>query len=155
MAITTLSEVKILANMYDLAASGVPGVATVGQIGDIYLDTATGLSYVCTKETSPYEWAAEASQDARITLYINKSESDYLLIRGIPYVVDDNDAIVYPDNSNIVAAEMVCYLMKLGPFQGRGKQSESIGGASDSYDKKIYGYDTSIVGSIDRFHSAS
>ena len=47
--------------MSEIKNAGVPNKHTVGALGDIYIDTATGLKYKCTGATtiagqSDYEW---------------------------------------------------------------------------------------------------
>lgn len=151
MAITDMATVKTISKQYDLTGVVAPTVATVGEIGDIYLDTVTGLTYECTDDSDPYVWAADTSDDALIALYLSKVETDYLKIRGVAFETDDDDNTVYPDDSDITAAEMVCYLMGYNDFQGRGSVSENLGGESRTFDKKIFGYPVSIVGSITQY----
>lgn len=144
--ITNLATVKILAQLTNRQGEGVPSVA--GSVGDSYLDTSTGLTYVYNGTA----WVVDTSGDMLLTMFIQKAEDDYLHIRGIPFEVVD-DEIIYPDGSTITAAEMACYLGSLGIYEGRGTASEGLAGRSASYDQKIHGYPLSIVGTIERFHS--
>lgn len=150
MAITDLAIVKTVSKMYDITGIIAPTVATVGEVGDIYLDTVTGLTYECTEVAAGpvYTWTADTSDDALINLYIEKAELTYLRIRGIDFETDDDDNIVYPDGADTTAAEMVCYLMGYGEFTGRGNVSENLGGKSKTADKKIFGFPIDIVGDI-------
>ena len=152
--ITTKADVKILAALYSLAGNGAPETSTTGQVGDIYLDIdETSETYGDSWELTAisegvYTWTSLPGEDARIILLIGRAEQDYLNIRGRAFdVVDDSTA--YPDGSDLVAAEMVCYLM--GVYEGRGRESESAAGRSMSYERKIGGYPISIVGQIDRY----
>lgn len=142
--ITDKTTVKILARIPDVTGEGVPSAA--GEVGDIYLDVDTGLTYEWDGEA----WAEYTEFDDIINLHLVRVELDYLKIRGIPYDMLDGEP-VYPDGSKVVAAEMVCYLAGLGDYEGRGKASEALAGRSLSYDAKIYGYPASIVGSIERY----
>jgi len=159
MAITDLYTVKTFAKLYDTSGSGAPTTATAGEVGEIRIDTATGLTYECTAiVTDPslsYTWTAYTQYDAEITLSITEAEADYLHIRGIPFATDDNDAIVYPDASSNVAAKMVCYLLSLNGYNGYGNATENLSGRSVQYDNKIYGYPISIVGRIKRYMKTS
>lgn len=157
MPITTMAEVKTLARIANRYASTAPTTATVGVIGDVLLDTVTGLTYELTSITTgptTYVWTADTSLDREITLMIDRAEVDYLRIRGIDFETDDSDATVYPDAADMVAAEMVCYLMGIGRLNGRGKTDEQLGGRRSNYERKIFGYPISIVGNIERFQSA-
>lgn len=142
--ITDKTTVKILARIPDATGEGEP--TTAGEVGDIYLDVDTGLTYEWDGEA----WVEDAEFDDIINLHLLRVELDYLKIRGIPYDTLDNDP-VYPEGSKVVAAEMVCYLAGLGDYEGRGKASEALAGRSLSYDAKIYGYPAGIVGSIERY----
>ncbi len=150
MPITTMAKVKTVSRMYDKTGIVAPTGATVGEVGDIYLDTVTGLTYECTAIAAgpSYTWTAETSDDALVTLYIDKAENTYLKIRGIAFELDDDDNTVYPDGSDITAAEMVCYLLGYGEFDGRGNESENLGGLNQRSDKKVFGFPISIVGDI-------
>lgn len=98
--------------------------------------------------------------DTRIDLFIPHVEADFESIRGIPFDEDSNDEIYYPENAELIATQMIAYLIKTmslssGVFSEM--QSESIG--SYSYSKKagtdmLMGYPKSIVGRIERYQSA-
>lgn len=153
MAITDLYTVKLVGNLYDTIGAGEPTSATVGTLGDIYMDSGTGLTYECTDDSDPYVWDDYTVNDPQINLYIPKAENDYLKIRSKPFYLDSSDAIVYPDGSTLVAAEMVCFMLSIGDYEGRGLKSEGISDRSRSYGKKLMGYPTDIVGSIKRYVS--
>jgi hypothetical protein len=157
MPITTMATVKLLGRMYDRSGAVSPTTSTAGELLDIYLDTVTGLSYTLTSiATGPpiaYTWPPDTSRDAEISLYITKAEADYIKIRGIFFDTDESDDPVYPDGSEITAAEMVLYCMG-ERFDGRGKASEALSSRNATYDAKLHGYPLAIVGGIARYHSA-
>ena len=168
MAITTLAYVKILGDLYTRAeTSGSPTSSSVGVLGDIWLNNKpTDASYGKTYEltaitgTSPnfsYTWTELTRDDAKINITLARAEKDYLSIRGIPFEVSPTDGttIIYPTNSDYTAAEMVCYLCNYAQYQGRGQKSEGLGDRSETHDDKIQGYPLSIVGTIERYQSAS
>lgn len=165
MAITTLYAVKVSASLFTRAESADPTTATVGVLGDILINSDSGdANYGATWEltaitgTVPslsYTWTRLTGDDARILAKIARAEHDYLAIRGIPFELSE-DAIpvtVYPDGAGDVAAEMVCYLLNYGQYQGRGEKAESMGDRSATHDDKIHGYPRSIVGTITRYQS--
>lgn len=158
MAITTMATVKTIARIANVYAATAPTTATVGVLGDVYLNTATGLTYeltaIVTTPSTSYTWTADTSIDAEIALQITRAEVDYLRIRGIDFELDDDEEIVYPSGAEITAAEMVCYLMGIGRITGRGKSAESLGGRSSNYEQKIFGYPLSIISTIERYQSA-
>ena len=157
--ITDMATVKILGGLYTIAGSGAPDESTEGSVGDIWLDTDSdsesyGNSYLLTgitegEESDTYNWERDTTDERRIELYIKRAEQDYLRIRNRAFEVDDAGQTVYPDGSDIVAAEMACFLM--GIYDGRGEDSGSIGDRSSTYEKKLHGYLYSIVGQIERF----
>lgn len=156
--ITTMALVKLLGKLYDKAGASAPTTSTVGELFDVYLDTATGLSYELTAITDGqpvvYTWTPDTSRDTEIAIFIARAESDYLEIRGVPFDVDESDDIVYPTGADSTAAEMVCYLSGIGRYDGRGKSDESLSGRAATYDRKLHGYPVSIVGAIRRYQSA-
>lgn len=95
--------------------------------------------------------------DSRIDLFIPHVEADFESIRGIPFDEDSNDVIEYPENAELISAQMVAYLLKTTSFTEDAysdKQSESIG--SYSYTRKggsdmLKGYPKSIVGKIEQY----
>jgi hypothetical protein len=156
--ITNVSLVKTIGRLYDILGSAAPTTATVGELFDTFLNTSTGLSYtlatITTGTPNTYNWTPDTSKDAEITLFIRRAETDYERIRGIAFDLDEFGDPAYPQAADIVAAEMVCYLMGLSRYMGRGKESEGLAGRSAAYDKKLMGYPISIVGSITRYQSA-
>jgi hypothetical protein len=155
--ITTMALVKVLGKLYDKLGTGAPTSATVGEELDTYVDTSTGLSYVCSAvNVGPpvtYTWTADTSRDYEINLYITRAENDYLAIRSAPFVLDEYEQKVYPPGADSTAAEMVCYLSGI-KFHGRGVKDESLSSRAATYDDKIFGYPRSIVGAIKRYQSA-
>lgn len=97
--------------------------------------------------------------DSRIDLYIPHVEADFESIRGIPFDEDSNDEVYYPDNAELIATQMIAYLIQTMSITSdvfNNKVSESIG--SYSYTKKggvemLKGYPKSIVGRIERYQS--
>ena len=154
MAITTLADVKILGKLYTVLGEGEPTTSTSGTVGDIYVDideeSATyGNTYILVDESGGvYTWDQESTDDVEIGRYMKRAEQDYRKIRGKEFDIED-DVTIYPDGADLVAAEMILYLM--GITEGRGKDSDSLGDRSQSYEKKIAGYPVSIVGQIDRY----
>lgn len=143
--ITTMAIVKVLGQVANIFNEGVP--TTPGAVGDIYLDSATGLTY----EWDGSQWEPFTRFDAQIELFIQRVESDYLRIRGIPFDTDENDDVIYPPAADVVAGEMVCYLLGLGDYEGRNLKSESVGGRNVSMDDKVRGYPQGIVDNIKRY----
>lgn len=184
MAITTLAAVKIMADLFTRAETTDPTTASVGVLGDIWLnndsaDANYGATWELTAITGTvpalsYTWTRLTADDAKITKMLARVEQDYLAIRGIPFTLKidyehdratnrpwetdpyptytDYQAI-YPAQADQVAAEMVCYLLNYGQYQGRGEKSESLSDRSATHDDKICGYPRSIVGTIERYQS--
>jgi hypothetical protein len=184
VAITTLASVKIMADLFTRAETTDPTTASVGVLGDIWLnndpsDANYGKTWELTAITGTapalsYTWTLQTSDDAKINRMLARVEQDYLAIRGIPFMLKidyeydratnrpwESDLYptytsyqsIYPTQSDQVAAEMVCYLLNYGQYQGRGEKSESIGDRSTTHDDKIFGYPRSIVGTIERYQS--
>lgn len=152
--ITTMAMVKIIGRLYDKASTVPPTTATAGVVGEILLDTETGLSYELVGVAgSVYTWEQSVAYDLIITETIKKAEVDYLRIRGVPFDTDDGD-IVYPSGAQYTAAEMVCYLIGLGDYFGRGANTDTLNGRSTTYEQKVLGYPMSITNSIERFQAA-
>jgi hypothetical protein len=154
--ITTAGMVKILAKMYDLIGVTAPTTSTVGALGQLYLDSVSGLTYMLTAINAgpSYVWTLDGSADILIDMAIGRATVDFLKIRGVDFELDEDNEIVYPTGADYTAAEMVCYLLSLGVYDGRGTASESLGGRSATYDEKLCGYPRSIVGTITRYAAA-
>ncbi len=154
MAITTLAAVKTAAELYNRTQSGAPTTATSGVVGDMLMDTATGKTYELTSITTGptvYNWTEQTAIDTKINAKLTRVEQDYLAIRGLPFDKDALDATVYPTGASDTAAEMVCYLLELGRYQGRGNTAETEDKIQKTYDMKWNGYPLGIVGCIERF----
>jgi hypothetical protein len=160
--ITDLFTVKMIADLYTRIEDGEPGTGDAGELGALWLDgdeeSATyGKSWELTAVSDDvvpvYTWTLFKKDDAKIALFVPRAEADYLFSRGIAFETD-GEKIVYPETAALTAAEMVCYLMGIGAYQGRGAKTEGQGDRSTSYDDKIAGYPASIVGSIIRYVSA-
>ena len=148
--ITNLQTVKTLADLFDFSGEGEPTTATEGTLHSVYMDEDTGKTWELESiaDGPIYNWV-QVQGDAKIELFIQRAESDYEVIRGLPF------GETYPDEAGLTAGEMVCYLMGLGDYLGRGNQAESLSGRSATYDQKINGYPVSIVGGIERFQRLS
>lgn len=102
---------------------------------------------------------SDSTYDALIQALIPQVEAHFEEIRGIPFDEDSNEVVEYPDNAELIAAQMVGYLIQTTPLNSgsyNDKSSESIG--SYSYSKKTgvemtMGYPTSIIGRIERYHN--
>jgi len=162
MSITTPAYVKILAGLFTREESGAPTTASVGAVGDVWLDNSPvsltyGKTWECTAILAgpvSYTWTAVTRDDAKITISIGRAEKDYLSIRGIPFEYEiDGITVKYPEGAEHIAAEMTCYICGYYPYTGRGEKSISEGGVSNTHDDKVRGYPQSIVSCIDRYQS--
>lgn len=95
------------------------------------------------------------SKDELIRALIPQVEADYLLIRNRAFEDDSNDELVYPDNAELVAAQMIGYLLteqaKSGAFLSSERvrsYSYSINNGQDSFK---HGYPVNIVRKIKRY----
>lgn len=95
-----------------------------------------------------------------IDMFIPQVEADFQLIQGRDFDYDSNDDIEYPDNAELIAAQMIGFLIQTTKFTSgtyTDKTSESIGGYSytrgNSRSDFIFGYPRHIVGRIERFVS--
>lgn len=101
-----------------------------------------------------------STYDTQIDLFIPHVEADFLRIRGVAFDLDSNDDIDYPDNAELISAQMIGYLLKTTGFNSgtySDKMSESIGSYSYSRGGKVeslMGYPLSIVGRIERYQRA-
>lgn len=86
--------------------------------------------------------------DTRIDALIPEVESHYLRIRGKAFEVDDQDQTVYPDGSELTAAQMIGYHL-FGPAQGAA--SEKVDDYSITAEERVEGYPRSIIGAIARY----
>lgn len=75
--------------------------------------------------------------DGKISKLIEFVEKDFLKIRGIAFAVDTLGAVVYPDNGESIAFEMV--------------QFRLTGGLLTAGDPVLNGYPVSIVGAVERY----
>lgn len=88
------------------------------------------------------------SLDARIATLIPIVEDDYLTIRNKAFETDDEGAIVYPDNSETVAAEMVMYKiqsMQKVSVDSDGNISSDKEAKSESWGDHSISYGDSLV----------
>ena len=113
------------------------------------------MAIITLAKAKTYLGITTTASDALITLLIPQIEGDFLIIRNAPFDEDSNDDIVYPDNAELVAAQMIGY--RISTLQNTsGLKSEKIGSYAytnaDSADL-IKGYPKSIVASIERYMS--
>lgn len=95
---------------------------------------------------------SDTTKDTLITALIPQIEADYLLIRNAAFDVDDDDATVYPDGSELTAAQMIGFNMSSSIANGGGFKSESIGSYSYTMNEaRSIGYPDNIVKRITRF----
>lgn len=90
--------------------------------------------------------------DLKLRALIEMVESDFLFIRAKAFDKDENSQIIYPENSEAVALDMLNY--KLQDMKRIGLNSESIGDYSYSKTSSPYSYPTSIIKRITRFARA-
>ena len=117
------------------------------------------MAIVTRKTVKKYLRITSSEYDAIIDTYIPVVERDFEAIRGLDFDEDSNDVIEYPENAEMIAAQMIAYLIQttsLNSGSYSDKSSESIG--SYSYSRKmgadmIMGYPASIVGRIERYHN--
>jgi hypothetical protein len=94
-----------------------------------------------------------STYDDLIDSFIIMVEADYEKIRGVDFDVDSSDVIQYPEGAELIASQMVGYLLNSTPLANQSdKKSESIGTYSYTRDDKMLeGYPKSIVGRIVRY----
>lgn len=96
--------------------------------------------------------------DSIIDMFIPQVEADFKLIQGRDYEYDSNDDIDYPDNAELIASQMIGFLLQTTSLTSgtySDKKSESIGSYSysrgDSKSDYLFGYPRHIVGRIERY----
>ena len=90
-------------------------------------------------------------KDDLIDALIPQVEADYLLIRNRAFDEDSNDDIDYPDNAELVAAQMIGFLMTDMAKSGGAFKSESIGKYSYTSSEMVAGYPKTITSRIDKY----
>lgn len=90
-------------------------------------------------------------KDDLIDALIPQVEADYLLIRNRAFDEDSNDEIDYPDNAELVAAQMIGFLMTDMAKSGGAFKSESIGKYSYTSSEMVAGYPKTITSRIDKY----
>jgi hypothetical protein len=96
--------------------------------------------------------ATDTSKDVLIEALIPQVEADFLIIRNAPFDLDtDEVTILYPDNAELVASQMIGYMMTQAMSTGGGFKSESIGSYSYSLNDTVGVYPKSITGRITKF----
>jgi len=138
------AQLILLAELYTMTDDEAPTTETAGTIGDVLLDTSSGRTYELTAiQAGPprvYVWEEQPTDDKMVAA-IERAATDLSRIMNAP---------VEPDLYDNYIAEMACYILGLGPYEGRGMESESVGQRSRSYDRRIMGYPESIVGALPR-----
>lgn len=121
------------------------------------------MAIVTREFVKEYLGITGTTYDSKIDLLIPHVEVAFEVIRGIPFDEDSNDVIEYPENAEMVSAEMIGYKLATSPFTSgtySDKQSESIG--SYSYTRKggkggggmLKGFPVDIVGQIEQYQRA-
>lgn len=110
------------------------------------------MAITTTSDVKTYLGIDTDDYDQKIEALIPFVEATYLRIRSAPFETDESDDIVYPDGSDIVAAEMIGYKLSLDS-SFRFESSTRIGNYSASYgnSNSMYGYPPEIVGQIKRY----
>lgn len=138
------AQLILLAELYTMTHDEAPTQDTAGEIGDVLLDTSSGRTYELTGiQVGPplvYQWE-EQPVDDRMIAAIERAGTDLARILNAEVEADLYDNYI---------AEMACYILGLGPYEGRGMDSETMGARSRAYDKRIMGYPQSIVGTLPR-----
>jgi len=94
------------------------------------------------------------AKDILIDSLIPVVEHDYLIIRNKEFDEDSNDVVDYPENSELVASQMIGYQMSATMKDGGMMKSERIGDYSyttGGSEDLTNGYPKNIVGRIERF----
>jgi hypothetical protein len=118
------------------------------------------MAIVTRKFTKEYLGITATTYDSKIDLLIPHIEAAFERIRGIDFDEDSNDVIEYPENAEMIAAEMIGYKLVTSPFTSgtySDKKSESIGSYSytrNTREDMIQGFPKSIVGQIERYQSS-
>lgn len=93
---------------------------------------------------------SDNSQDSLITALIPMIEADYLSIREVPFDIDANDDIVYPDGAELTAIAMLGYRLNTISREGLAGESHPI--YSLTYHKgTLTGYPDNITRGIKRY----
>lgn len=96
----------------------------------------------------------DTTRDTLIEELIPQVEADFLLIRNIPFDEDSNGEI-YPDGSELVAAQMIGFHLSSFMASGGTYRSESIGSYSYSVgDSGSLGYPKAITSRIKKYVSS-
>lgn len=137
-----MAQLILLAELYTMTGEEPPTTETVGEIGDVLLDTSTGTTYELTDiQAGPtYLWVEQA-EDVRFVAAIERAGVDLGRIMNAEVEADTYDNYI---------AEMACFILGLGPYEGRGMESETMGSRSRQYERRIMGYPESIVGALPR-----
>ena len=117
------------------------------------------MAIVTRKFTKEYLGITGTTYDSKIDLLIPHIEAAFERIRGVPFDEDSNDVIEYPENAEMISAEMIGYKLVTSPFTSgtySDKKSESIGSYSytrlnGSKSEMLMGFPISIVGQIERY----
>ena len=93
------------------------------------------------------------TKDALITMFIPMVESDFLRIRNKAFDTDDDDAIVYPNGSELTAIKMIAYLLYDSSKSGvaGAVKSESLSRHSITFAEVIDSYPAGLVSRIQKY----
>ncbi len=99
-----------------------------------------------------YLGITDTESDDLIEFLIELVEDDYLRIRNKPFDTDE-DTIVYPEGSELVAIRMIGYHLQERGRSG-DEQSKSMGPVSVTYRDSDFDYPKKLIGGIKRFNLA-
>lgn len=114
------------------------------------------MAIVTKRTVKEYLLITVDTYDSLIDQFIPQVEEDFRIIRNKDFDIDSNDDIDYPDNAELISAQMVGYLLKTTAFTTDtygNKKSESIGSYSytnNGKEEMKNGYPKIIVGRIER-----
>lgn len=97
-----------------------------------------------------YGGITDSSLDDIIDFLIPAVEDDFLFIRNRDFD-EDSEGIIYPIGSELVAIQMIMYMIQDGQRNSGGFKSESLGSYSYTKDTSINGYPENIVKRIARY----
>lgn len=112
---------------------------------------STGEGIVSREFVKEWIGITDTSLDTQIDKLIPLVERTYLDVRNCPFKTDVEGNILYPEGSDITAAEMIGYKLQTsyGKKLSRDVQSEKVGSYSVSYgDRLIKGFPVSIMSEI-------
>lgn len=110
------------------------------------------MAIITLERAKLFNQITTSTKDALIDALIPQVEGDFLLIRNKAFDEDSNDEVEYPEGSELIAAQMIGYLLSAA---GRsGLSSERIGDyayTAQTGADMVMGYPKAIVGRIERY----